>query len=107
VRLCGGKIGLSWGKSLLVGTPVPLALAAGFLVPSARTACCSGCSRCRDVRVYCVGCLRRRATVAVHRSDCARASDFDVYRRSACRCRSHIPFFAMPAPIVHLSCGTR
>ena len=31
---CGGKLGLSFGKSLLVALPVPLALAAGFLVPS-------------------------------------------------------------------------
>ena len=31
---CGGKLSLSFGKSLLVALPLPLALAAGFLVPS-------------------------------------------------------------------------
>ena len=31
---CGEKIGMSWAKSLITATPVPLALAAGFLVPS-------------------------------------------------------------------------
>jgi hypothetical protein len=31
---CGEKIGISWGKRLLVALPVPMALAAGFLVPS-------------------------------------------------------------------------
>jgi uncharacterized membrane protein YccC len=31
---CGGKIGMSWSKTLVTATPVPLALAAGFLVPS-------------------------------------------------------------------------
>jgi hypothetical protein len=31
---CGRKTGLTWGKSLLTAIPVPLGLAAGFLVPS-------------------------------------------------------------------------
>ena len=31
---CSGKIGLSWGKNFLLAAPVPVALAAGFLVPS-------------------------------------------------------------------------
>jgi hypothetical protein len=31
---CGGKTGLSLNKYLLAATPVPLALAAGFLVPT-------------------------------------------------------------------------
>ena len=31
---CGGKLHMSWPRSFLVATPVPLALAAGFLVPS-------------------------------------------------------------------------
>ena len=31
---CGGKLHMSPGKTFLVATPVPLALAAGFLVPS-------------------------------------------------------------------------
>jgi len=31
---CGEKTGMSWVKSLITATPVPLTLAAGFLVPS-------------------------------------------------------------------------
>lgn len=31
---CGGKLHMPWSKSLFVATPVPLTLAAGFLVPS-------------------------------------------------------------------------
>jgi hypothetical protein len=31
---CGHYTGLSWLKTLIAATPVPLALAAGFLVPS-------------------------------------------------------------------------